>query len=143
MHISLDQFEGDWQLARIIEDRRNDIEGRLSGTATFTRVGPLELHYAEEGELVYGQQAAMLATRRYIWRSFEGEHAGKIAVEFEDGRPFHVIELDRLMPDDDHHCDPDFYHVSYDFTRWPLWESIWRVVGPSKDYRMISRFERV
>ncbi|TDT74901.1 hypothetical protein BDE40_1620 [Litoreibacter halocynthiae] len=143
MHISLDQFEGDWQLARIIEDRRNDIEGRLSGTANFTRVGPLELLYAEEGELVYGQQAAMLATRRYIWRGFEGEHAGKIAVEFEDGRPFHLIELDRLMPDDDHHCDPDFYHVSYDFSRWPQWESIWRVVGPSKDYRMISRFQRV
>lgn len=142
MHKGLDQFEGKWQLARIIEDRRNGLEGRLSGSATFTRSAPQELKYEEEGELVYGQQPTMIATRRYIWRGFEGEHADKIAVEFEDGSPFHVISLDRLMPNDDHHCDPDYYHVSYDFTRWPQWEAEWRVLGPSKDYRMISRYIR-
>ncbi|SFR53837.1 DUF6314 family protein [Litoreibacter janthinus] len=142
MHKGLDQFEGEWQLARIIEDRRNGIEGRLAGIATFTRSGPLEMQYSEEGELVYGQQAAMLATRRYIWRGFEGEFANKIAVEFGDGRPFHVIALDRSMPDDNHHCDPDVYHVSYDFSHWPEWEAVWRVVGPAKDYRMISRYTR-
>ena len=139
----LNQFEGEWQLSRIIKDRRNDVEGRLSGTATFTRSAPLELQYEEEGQLVYGQQPSMIATRRYIWRGFEGEHASKIAVAFEDGSPFHVIALDRSMPDDDHQCDPDFYHVSYDFTAWPEWEAVWRVVGPSKDYRMISRYKRM
>ncbi|MEP3345455.1 MAG: DUF6314 family protein [Litoreibacter sp.] len=138
----LDQFEGKWKLARVIEDRRNGFEGRFSGYATFTRSGPLELQYVEEGELVYGKQPAMIATRRYTWRGFEGEDAGKIAVEFEDGRPFHNIALDRLMPDDDHHCDPDYYQVSYDFMHWPKWETDWRVLGPSKDYRMSSQYMR-
>lgn len=135
----LDQFEGTWRLERQIEDRKSGIEGHLQGQATMTATEPGVLEYEEKGELVYGEQAPMAAERRYTWRAGEGE----INVFFEDGRPFHTIALDRLMPDDNHHCDPDFYHVSYDFTDWPVWRAIWRVVGPKKNYRMVSTYTRM
>ena len=41
-----------------------------------------------------------------------------------------------------HDCLPDFYEVSYNFTHWPEWRSIWRVRGPKKDYTMISDYRR-
>lgn len=134
----LAQFEGRWRLERLIKDRRNETDGRLTGEARFTRTAEDAFHYEEEGMLDYGNATPMAATRRYLWRA--GEEG--IEVLFEDGRPFHQIALDRLMPDDNHHCDPDVYHVSYDFRDWPKWRSIWRVVGPSKDYRMMSDYSR-
>lgn len=147
---SLVQFVGKWQLERTIIDHRNDLNGQMSGSAHFTPLDADALKYEEEGQLVYGAQPAMFATRRYVWRSStaskltnaEQNSAVKVGVEFEDGRPFHTILLDRSMPDDIHHCDPDVYHVSYDFTRWPEWQSVWRVVGPAKDYRMTSVYSR-
>lgn len=139
---TLGQFAGNWQVDRVIKDEFNNAEGQLSGLATFTPSEAEVLLYAEEGELRYGGQPAMMATRRYIWRSAGGDASKKIKVTFEDGRPFHTISLDRLMPDDNHYCDPDFYHVSYDFTEWPKWRSAWRVVGPAKDYRMTTRYTR-
>lgn len=135
---SLDQFKGKWNLERTIQDRRGGVEGKLSGVATFTSTGTDELTYVEEGELLYGEQPAMAAKRQYIWRALGGDDTGKIAVHFEDGSPFHTIALDRSMPDDDHHCDPDYYYVSYDFTNWPEWQAEWKVLGPTKDYRMKS-----
>lgn len=139
----LDQLEGKWQLTRSIMDRRNGMNGQLSGMAVFTNTAPHELTYVEEGELHYGQQPAMTAKRQYIWRAVEAGGVQKIAVHFEDGSPFHSIALDRSMPDDDHLCDPDYYFVSYDFSHWPKWQAEWKVLGPSKDYRMISRYTPV
>jgi len=135
----LDQFEGRWRLEREIDDRKGGLTGQLVGTAQFTPGEAGVLDYAEEGQLSYGNQPPMPAERRYIWKAGPDK---RIDVFFEDGRPFHTIALDRLMPDDNHHCDPDFYHVSYDFTKWPEWRAIWRVVGPSKDYRMVSLYTR-
>lgn len=138
----LQDFEGDWALTRIIEDRLSEADGRLEGQARFLRRADGGLDYVETGALILGDKPPLASTRRYIWQPAE---AG-IAVSFEDGAPFHVIALDRLMPDANHHCDPDLYHVSYDFTRWggksQLWRSIWRVVGPRKDYRMLSEYRR-
>lgn len=132
----LAQFEGKWRLERQIDDRKSGVEGRLTGVASFTATEPGVLAYTETGELVYGDHPAMVAERRYTWR--EGKE--QIDVFFEDGAPFHVIALGRLMPYDNHHCDPDLYHVSYDFTGWPIWRAVWRVIGPNKNYRMVSEY---
>lgn len=134
----LNTFEGAWALSRVIEDRLSGAEGRLTGEVVFSARDGGGLDYVETGELTYGHQPPMAATRRYIW---EPAPSG-IAVRFEDGRPFHVIKGDKLMPDANHLCDPDLYHVSYDFARWPNWRAIWRVVGPRKDYRMVSTYSR-
>lgn len=139
---ALHEFEGKWRLSRAIKDRRGDADGGLSGEAVFSARPEGGLDYVETGTLTYAGQAPMEASRRYIWQ----EVPGGIAVRFEDGRDFHVIARDRLMPDAMHHCDPDMYHVSYDFSQWtpqdPFWRAIWRVVGPKKDYRMLSEYRR-
>ena len=135
---ALQEFEGKWRLSRAIKDHRGNADGGLSGEAVFSPRGAGGFDYVETGSLVYAGQAPLEASRRFIWE----EAAGGIAVRFEDGAPFHVIDQSRSMPDANHHCDPDMYHVSYDFSRWPDWRAVWRVVGPKKDYRMSSEYRR-
>jgi len=136
--LNLKDFEGDWALKRSIRDDRAQLHGDLSGHARLSPSGPDKLIYEEQGQLSYGEQAPIEATRRYVWRV----HDDGIEMLFEDLRPFHVIDLRRTMPHTTHHCDPDMYSVSYDFTRWPIWSSTWRVVGPKKEYRMLSQYWR-
>lgn len=133
----LEDFAGAWTITRTIEDRKTKQDGRLTGTA---RIEPGGLEngyiYREEGTLSLEGAGDMEAVRVYIW----GPHKRGITVHFQDGRDFHVIELDRLMPNAQHHCAPDMYHVSYNFSLWPHWSSQWRVQGPKKDYKMITHY---
>ncbi len=135
---SLADFAGDWRLERQIADRRCGIEGRLEGAARFTPDAE-GLVYEETGRLFLGEAQPVEATRRLLWRACA---RGGIAVSFADGRPFHRIAGERLMPENTHVCAPDIYHVEYDFRTWPDWRAAWRVVGPHKDYRLVSHYSR-
>lgn len=75
----------------------------------------------------------MTAERRYRWDS-------DLRVFFEDGRFFHQVP--RTGGATEHWCAPDMYRVRYRFARWPEWETVWRVIGPRKDYAMITRYTR-
>lgn len=137
----LNTFEGRWQVSRVIEDRRAQSEGRFEGSALFTpHAGtPGVLDYFETGEMSFAGQPSMAASRAYLWQ----QAPSGIAVMFDDGRPFHVIEDVGAAPDAVHHCDPDLYHVSYDFSGWAAsWRAVWRVQGPRKNYRMVSEYRR-
>ncbi len=137
----LKAFEGRWQLSRVIEDRRAQSEGRFEGSALFSPHAGHDkvMDYFETGEMSYAGQPPMAASRAYIWQQ---EDCG-IAVTFDDGRAFHKIDGKGVAPDAVHHCDPDLYHVSYDFSGWAMrWRSVWRVQGPRKDYRMVSEYRR-
>ncbi len=134
---ALEAFEGDWTLARQINDRQGVADGRLEGRASFTADGD-GLLYHEKGLLTLGDQPPMEASRRYFWRT----SGDGIDVFFDDGRQFHRIAPDKLMPDDLHHCAPDMYHVTYDFRAWPDWSASWRVQGPRKDYQSVSQYSR-
>ncbi|MGB3313586.1 MAG: DUF6314 family protein [Albidovulum sp.] len=131
----LSDFLGEWRINRRIEDRLSSQQGRIAGQAWFRPDGPV-LRYREEGLLRLGSAPAMTAVRDYIWHK-DGE---RIAVEYGDGRPFH--DFDPATPAACHFCDPDDYHVRYDFSRWPDWQAEWTVSGPRKDYTMISRYVR-
>ena len=126
-------FEGDWQVSRRIEDALSGQTARFAGVARFERDG-VGLRYAERGVLELGG-ASMEAERVYLWRS-TGEG---IEVFFDDGRPFHQIDESAEAA---HWCDPDQYDVTYDFSDWPKWSSHWRVLGPRKDYVMVSGYRR-
>ena len=126
-------FEGDWQVARRIEDALRGQTGRFSGVARFER-DKVGLHYLERGVLEMGD-AAMDAERAYFWRS----GSGGIEVFFDDGRFFHKIGASGEAA---HWCDPDQYDVTYDFSDWPVWTSRWQVKGPRKDYAMVSDYTR-
>jgi len=134
----LAQFEGRWRIARRIEDEWMGTTGLFEGVARFSP-DPQGLAYHETGELRLPQEAPMVASRRFLWRA----DAGGIAVHFDDGRPFHRIAAGARVVQDWHHCQPDDYEVSYNFTRWPDWRMIWRVRGPRKDYTAISDFTRI
>ena len=126
-------FEGAWSLARRI---RHDGGARASfeGRATLSREGS-GLRYREEGVLRLAGGTAVAATRVYLWRPAPGG----VAVRFEDGRPFHAIDLRRARPEAVHLCGADTYRVAYDLTAWPLWTARWRVDGPRHAYRLVTR----
>jgi hypothetical protein len=133
----LADFAGLWTVKREIEDRRAGRPGSFTGLARLT---PAEggLAYVEEGRLSLGSGPAVAASRRYLWR----EAATAIEVHFEDGRLFHRFDPAEGSPSAFHDCPPDAYRVRYDFARWPLWRSEWRVVGPRKDYAMVTAYRR-
>lgn len=131
------EFEGDWLLDRVIDDRLTGQKLRAEGGATLRR---------SEGGLTYDEQVTLFmpgqppfhGTRRYLWRP----GPGGIAIHFEDGRFFHHLTLGQVAPGDHHDCPPDSYDAGYDFARWPLWRVRWTVKGPRKDYEMVTDFRR-
>ena len=128
-------FAGRWSIEREIV-HFDGLNGRLTGTATIAPSGPGLYTYDETGTLTLGDAEPLHATRRYLWRTAEQA----IDVSFADGSPFHRIALGAFRPETVHLCPPDRYAVTYDFTRWPLWTSRWRVEGPRKDYVMTSAY---
>lgn len=131
----LGDFAGAWTMTREIEDRRAGQTGSLVGHARFAPAA-CGLVYAEEGRLRLGAGPAVAASRRHLWR----EAGPTIEVLFEDGRFFHRFDPAELSPSALHDCPPDAYGIRYDFTRWPLWRTEWRVTGPSKDYAMVTAY---
>lgn len=131
----LGDFAGDWDVRRIITDHRGGPNGRFAGSARFS-AHPDGLTYSEIGELLLGDHPPFKAERQYLWRA-DGD---RITVEFQDGRPFH--SFDPSAPNADHWCDPDTYRVTYEFSDWPNWRSVWDVTGPKKAYEMITEYTR-
>lgn len=135
--IRLEDFQGRWAIRREIRDNLSNQQGKFVGIAEFSVMDD-GLLYIEQGKLALGDAAEVNAERCYHWRGSEAE----IEVLFEDGRPFHRFNLRRTMPDARHLCGADMYNVTYDFGDWPNWSARWDVLGPRKDYRMISRYKR-
>ena len=132
---TLADFTGTWNLTRVIDDHRTQSTGRFEGVARYL---PDEngLSYVETGQLYLPGQPPFQAERRYRWRDV----AGVIHVEFDDGRFFHSFGA--TCPNATHWCDPDTYHVTYDFADWPVWHSKWEVSGPRKAYKMVNSYTR-
>lgn len=128
---SLWALEGRWTLSRKIAHVTGQID-QLAGETVFARAGP-RLIQDEMGTLETAN-GRFSATRRYVW----AERAGRLEVSFSDMRPFHTIPLREVRPETVHLCDPDRYHVAYDFSDWPRWKTVWTVEGPRKSYVMES-----
>jgi hypothetical protein len=135
MQLRLEEFEGAWVLERRI-NHDNAPDAQFRGSARFRSHGE-GLVYEEKGLLKVDGHRAVSAQRSHLWRTGEG---GVIEVLFEDGRPFHVIDL--RSPSDTHFCDPDTYEVAYRFGGWPDWICTWKVTGPKKAYQMVSTYRR-
>ncbi|MCV6583902.1 MAG: DUF6314 family protein [Marinibacterium sp.] len=131
-------FEGIWQIDRQIDDRRAGLVITGTGQARLTRQGD-GLIYDETLMLDLPGQGALTAERRYLW----AQDPGGVAVAFDDGRPFHRILLSGGDARDRHHCDPDLYDVTYDFSTWPRWSARWDVTGPRKGYVMRTSYCRL
>ncbi len=132
---SLFDFQGQWRLSRVIQDAKAAQTLHAEGTAEWA---PDEegLCYREAVTLHIPGQPAIRGTRKYLWRTDQGQ----IAVHFEDGRYFHRLALGQKRINDHHDCPPDKYHASYDFSQWPQWSVRWVVSGPDKSYEMHTRY---
>ena len=134
----IDDFEGDWQIERVITDRLLQQNGTLTGRAQFRRSGPDTLEYAEEGALQMGDGPKMEARRSYRWQFGPDQ----VHVMFDDGRAFHSFVPSGYAHGTDHPCGDDDYAVRYDFIPWPQWRTVWLVSGPRKDYSSVTTFCR-
>ena len=63
-------------------------------------------------------------------------------MRFADGRPFYVLDLRTGQAQAEHGCGPDHYLISHRVLAADLLEEEWRVRGPDKDYRAITRHAR-
>ena len=130
---SLAALSGDWQLQRRIDHRMGDVN-TLVGQATFTRSGARLIQ--EETGLLRTETGAFEARQRYVWEA----DGATLNVYFADMRPFHSVPLQTAHHRTAHLCPPDRYEVTYDFSAWPRWTSLWQVEGPRKAYEMTSHY---
>ena len=127
----LADFLGRWEITRTITPADGP-PASFTGHGTW-RAEAAGAIYTETGVLQLHGAAPMTAERKYLWDD-------DLSVRFEDGRPFHTVPADGGQAT--HFCDPDTYHVTYDFSDWPAFTVRYDVTGPRKDYVMISRYQR-
>jgi len=131
MILQVQDFEGQWTFTRRIRD---DLAGQVSTAQGQARVS--HGRYVEQARLRLPSGEVFNSTRVYLW----SDTAGGIAVDFDDGRPFHVMS--KTAPHARHWCDPDQYDVTYDFAHFPTWSAIWQVKGPRKAYEMHTTYTK-
>ena len=137
---TLGDFAGRWTLTRKIIQRNGDVFAFM-GEAEFSWLEGSEheesraLAYFENGEVTAPNGHVMPAERRYFWQQLQ---TGLFEVLFDDKRYFHSFSA--TNPNAEHLCGDDNYVVRYDFSTWPVWRSTWKVIGPRKDYTMISKY---
>jgi len=133
---------GAWHLERDLEDRRAATRGRLAGRAVFAPEGAVPgaaLRYREAGELAFaGHRGAFY--RVYLYRF---PRPGRAEVAFDDGRPFHDLDLTRGAWAAVHRCGDDLYEGRFAATGADAWRAVWRVTGPRKDLVLTSRYRRL
>jgi hypothetical protein len=71
-----------------------------------------------------------------------GEHADGWEVRFDDGRPFHALDLSSGVCSAVHPCGEDHYEGEYRILGEDAFEVRWQVRGPRKDQWILSRYRR-
>lgn len=130
-------LEGAWQLNRDLDDRRTLQRGRLDGGAVFSPCGT-QLIYRERGVLRIGAYRGR-AERVYNY-AFPAPWRAEVA--FDDGAPFHDLDLTDGTWSAVHRCREDFYQGRFRVLAPDAWEAVWRVAGPRKDQTLTTRYCR-
>ncbi len=128
---------GEWSIARMI----NGGAGRFQGHASFVvdPRSPAVLIWREHGHLRLGAHDGPAA------RTLRIEPAGAASweVRFDDGRPFHLLDLTGGVCDATHLCGADTYRGRYEIEGPDRFTVTWRVTGPHKDDEIASVYERL
>ena len=128
---------GEWQVTRLGWDGVPARTLRLCGTARFSACA-VGLLLEERGTVAVGAHRGEAARRTL----FQIESASVATVCFEDGRPFHRLDLETGLARVRHDCPPDRYEGRYRVLAPTCWLLSWRVTGPRKDQMITSRFVR-
>jgi hypothetical protein len=129
-------FRGNWHLRRRLKLDMKPV-GKARGQARFV---PAQggLLYREEVRLDlagYGGNA----NRDYFYSLAQ---RGMADVFFNDGRPFHRLDLRDGRFRVEHHCGMDTYRGSFRVLDAFRWAVCWRASGPHKKFRTVTLYER-
>lgn len=126
---------GEWSVSRQINE---DAEA-FTGVARFVAEGP-DLRWQETGRLRLGGYAGTASRAYRIVPAAAGWE-----VCFDDGRPFHALDLADGRCEARHLCGPDLYRGLYLIQDPDRLTVVWRVTGPGRadtiasDYRRAAR----
>jgi hypothetical protein len=130
---------GDWRLSRQLTDRAAGTTGQFDGAVSFTLDDGGLLHF-ESGMLMWAGQGHVPATRQLSWHPTSSPWAADIC--FDDGRPFHHLDLSSGADRPVHDCQPDVYRGLFQLFGPDEWTYQWEVAGPRKDLLLASHLIR-
>lgn len=132
-------LRGRWSIERQVRDLRMGHDAAFTGTADIAPAPgvPGELAWREEGELV---SAAHRGPARRMMRVVPAGAAWEVL--FEDGRPFHPLDLGEGRCDVVHLCGADRYDGAFHMVAPDHLTVRWRVRGPAKDLEIVSDYRR-
>lgn len=142
---------GVWRIDRRLHDARARQDGVYVGTATFLLEGE-GLSWTERGELRLGDYVGSATRVMHVVPAAAAAAAARPGaaqrsaapweVRFDDGRPFHPLDLRGGSCPVDHPCGEDHYSGWVRVEAEDLMVVSWRVVGPRKDHTILTRYSR-
>lgn len=125
---------GRWSLRRRLRDDRLGMSGRVAGELLIRPDADGSLEWEESGELEWGSLRAQVRRRTILRRTDDGwwmtfDHGGL----FHPWRPGIVVE---------HPCAADLYRGIIRIDSEDRMRVLWRVTGPAKDQRLMTRLRR-
>jgi hypothetical protein len=130
-------LSGRWSVQRRVVDLRSGREGAFTGTASFEPEGD-RLRWAEAGRMRFADHDGPAARRLSIAGGPEGW-----TVEFDDGRPFHPLDLATGACAVEHRCGDDLYAGEYRLLGPDALDVGWRVSGPRKQQEIHTTYRRI
>ena len=128
---------GSWRIDREYRDGGGHLIGAMTGTGHYTP-DTSGLRYTERGTLNSAGYRGE-GERRY---RLIAQTASRAAIRFEDGRPFHMLDLSSGRAEVLHLCGDDRYGASYRAFGLGRWTLRWVVSGPRKEYAIESEYTR-
>lgn len=126
---------GRWSVARTINDTQGSFDGVAEiGTGNsqdsliWHETGELELDGAE----VEAYRTLLVVPDNDAWE-----------VRFDDGRPFHPLDLRAGRADVEHLCGPDTYRGTYLVTGAGTFCTRWHVTGPGREDVLVTAYRKL
>lgn len=126
---------GTWRVHRTMRDLAAGRDGSFQGLATIEAHGA-GLLWREAGMVRMGGHEGPAGRVLRVVPAPEGGWE----VLFDDGRPFHPLDLRTGACDVVHLCGRDRYEGTYRALGAGAMSVAWRVRGPAKDLEMVSRY---
>jgi hypothetical protein len=142
---------GRWEVERALSEDGD--EGEFTGVAEFSRAADAVGAAAPGGAAPTPDHLTWDERGRMRWRGNDLEARRRLElvreesdgweVRFDDGRPFHPLDLSTGVCPAVHPCGEDHYEGEYRVLGDDAFEVVWRVRGPRKDQRILSRYRRL
>lgn len=130
---------GSWRVTRTLHDLGSGAVGSFEGTAVFSRREDGMIGHREHGLLAWGGRGG---EAERSWDLVATDDPGVWDVRFDDGRPFHRLDLRTGRWATEHRCAPDLYVGDFEVEAPDAWRYTWQVSGPRKSLELASRLTR-